>query len=463
MQAATRIPSTRSYDLQELIFRSEEFVREKILAVLRAEPKLQVGPIDYAHTVKFPGSHPVKAQEIIETIRKEIDLSNEVTTYAHLPVCRYHCSFCHYPTLVSHDPQASRTYIDLLIAESEIFRRAVPEVKRRGVSSLYVGGGTPTLAEDSDLLRLMEYFRGSYELSKNAEITIEATPETLVPEKIAKLSEIGFSRVSVGVQVLDDIRLAEYHRQHTVAEAIAAVQALLEAQVFKVNVDLIYGLPNQSIQQFAHDVHQIAQLQPTSVTLYRLRLQRSDELGKTAMSRQYAASPELFPTQEITYAMQMVGRQILLANGYIERPSGWFTLAGNTIRVYDDRWYRQLPLIAFGWWTYSYSGKYEYRNHHDMKDYRARINRGQLPIEECYGYDAIERCRRFFQFRLKSCYAVHLADMLRTQENRAIASSYYSRQLDQLVGLGLANRFPDTLLLTDVGKVMIEEILSALV
>jgi coproporphyrinogen III oxidase-like Fe-S oxidoreductase len=449
--------------IEQTIDESQDFVQRSIVPILEAEPRLRVDPVDYAHAVKFLGAHRATPQAMIPVIRETLSGAKEATLYAHMPVCRYRCSFCHYPVVVGHGSHEPKAYVESLILESEIFRKAVPEVRDKVISSLYVGGGTPTLMDDEDINRLIEYFRSNYQLTKNSEITIEGTPETLTPVKIDALMRAGINRVNVGVQVLDDALLSNYGRQHTTEHSLSAISHLIANKDLKVNVDLIYGLPGQSATKFAEDVQTVAEHKPTSMTLYRLRLQRGDELANTGMLRLYQENPELFPSLEQTLSMQIVGRRILETYGYIERPSGWFSLLGNTAQVYDDRWYRQVPLIAFGWWTYSYSRRYEYRNQRNLKAYQDSVDAGQLPIEVCSIFDEIEQYRRFIQFRLKASHAIHTKALRRAVTRSSAADEYFSSLSDRLVELGLANKLPKALVLTPAGKVLVEEILSRLV
>jgi coproporphyrinogen III oxidase-like Fe-S oxidoreductase len=454
--------STAPLSVEKIIAESQDFVQQTLVPILAAEPRLRVDPVDYSHAVKFLGAHRTTPEAMVTMIRETLAASKEVTLYAHMPVCRYRCSFCHYPVVVGEHSVDPKTYVDYLILESEIFRKAIPEIRDKVISSLYLGGGTPTLMDDGDIYRLVQYFRSNYHLTDNSEITIEGTPETLTRTKIDALVRAGINRVNIGVQILDDTLLSDYRRQHTTEQAILAVGDLTAIKALKVNVDLIYGLPGQSATKFAEDVQRVAEHRPASITLYRLRLQRGDEFTNTGMLRLYQERPELFPSLEQTLSMQIVGRKILETYGYIERPAGWFSLLGNT-KVYDDRWFRQIPLIAFGWWTYSYSRKYEYRNQRNLNTYRESIDEGRLPIEICSIFDEIEQYRRFIQFRLKASYAIHTKALRQAVTRSSAADEYFSDLSDRLVDLGLANKLPKVLVLTPAGKVLVEEILSRLV
>lgn len=443
-----------------LILETRQFVDQEVSPLLKVEPELRLSPEQYTHTVKFLGSHRVASAEIVPAIRQTLVGAEEITLYAHIPVCRYRCTFCHYPIVVSQKAGEANSYVNLLLRESEIFRRVIPEVNDKRVTSLYVGGGTPTLAENSDVRRLMDHFNTNYQLSDNAEVTFEGTPETLSDRKIDVLLDAGVNRISVGVQSLNDALLALCHRNHTGEQALSAVRRLISAKSPKVNVDLIYGLPGQTIEEFASDVNEVAELQPTSITIYRLRLERDDELKNTGMLRLYKITPTLFPTFEHTLAMQVVGRRILENHGYIERPSGWFSRPGVSEQVYEDRWFHQKPLVAFGWWTYSYAKGYEYRNSSSRKEYEETVKRGDLPIAFGTIFCDREMQRRFLTFTLKSSFSIDFNHFEKLFPTTSLARDAWDRLLENLVPRGLAIHQGRQVVLTETGKVLIEEIIS---
>jgi coproporphyrinogen III oxidase-like Fe-S oxidoreductase len=447
-------------DLTKIISESREFVSQVIDPILDVEPKLRVSPDQYSHTVKFLGSHRVPDDEMITMIRQVMAGAGEMSMYAHLPVCRYRCTFCHYPVVVGRDPREPHSYVEMILRESEIFRRAVPEARDNRVTSLYFGGGTPTLIEDDDVFRLMDHYRSYYKLTDSAEITFEGTPETLTERKIDTLLEAGVNRVSVGVQTFSDPLLALCRRDHTGEQAVLAVQRLLAARSPKVNVDLIYGLPGQKIEMFAEDVERVASMRPTSVTIYRLRIGRDDEMQRTGMSQLYKIVPVQFPSFEDVLAMQITGRRILENHGYVERPSGWFSLPGYSEQVYEDRWFYQKPLVAFGWWTYSYSKEYEYRNYASRKEYGESVARGKLPIDFGTSFCDRERQRRFLTFGLKSSFAVDLSSLEQLFAAPQLPRGDLKQPLDHLMRHGLAVQHKNLLTLTEAGKVLIEEIIS---
>lgn len=439
----------------DVIAESKEFVRGEVMPLIAREPRLRVQPHEYTHAVKFPGSQRVDASQVLALVRKTLQREPEISLYAHIPVCRYRCTFCHYPVLVRHDLAEINMWVETVLQESKLYQQNIPEIRDCRVTSLYFGGGTPTVMSPSALRMLLTHFRESYQLADNAELTVEGSPDSCTLEKIECLRELRVNRVSLGVQTLDNSILELSNRGHSARQALECLKGLIASGIPKVNVDLMYGLPNQTIQRFAADLETVLSLSPTSVTIYRLRLNRADEFP-TSMFKRYIAKPEMFPSVEETYTMQVVGRRILVRSGYFEEPSGWFSKPGNRVQVYVDRWIDQKPMIGFGWHTYSYSKWWEYYNQLDQSAYVSRVVASELPIEFGYAYNRQEQQKRFIALKLKSVFKLDEEEFRSTFGMNPVWDSMIRR----LSNLGLLDK--DSLRLTTVGEVLVEEIVERL-
>ncbi|OGY77401.1 MAG: hypothetical protein A2445_02520 [Candidatus Jacksonbacteria bacterium RIFOXYC2_FULL_44_29] len=384
--------------MDKLIKEAREFVQSQVMPVVHQNPtRFQRTPDQYGFKVGFETGERVKGKEIVVAVREQLRIEKRVSLYAHMPVCSRRCRYCHYPVVVGGDVGR---FVEGLMREANLLLEQVPEVRDKMVTSLYIGGGTPTLMSIAQIQKLLRYFREHFRLVDNVEITFEGSPEGWTPEKVECAKLAGVTRASVGVQVLDDVYLKWLGRQDTVAQAIDTVKRLISADFRSVNVDLIYGFPRQSVEKFAEDVQSVATLRPTNITLYRLRLGRGDL--NSQLSRYYQQHPDEFPSQVETYVMQIVGRRILEHSGYVEGPIGWYSKPGFQPRVYQDRWIEQVSLIGFGWCAYSYGKTYEYHNAESISRYFAALDQGQLPIEHGWLYNQKEQQSRQFVFRRKA-------------------------------------------------------------
>jgi oxygen-independent coproporphyrinogen-3 oxidase len=447
-------PSQRiQVQLEDTIRTSKTLVKNKIMPILNQEPRLLSRPSEYTHAVKFAGEHRVDGETLVNLARETLSKEREISLYVHMPVCRYRCTFCHYPILVSNRDDEIDLWVRTVIKESELYQQKIPQVRDCKVTSLYIGGGTPTLMNTRAFELLLTHFRKSYQLDESVEITVEGTPDSCTPEKIRLLENLAVDRVSVGIQTLDDAILRSVNRQHTASQALECVSALVASKIPTVNFDMIYGFPNQTVKSFVGDLDKILSYQPTSVTLYRIRLNRPDE-GPTAMLKSYEKEPKKFPSLDEVYTMQAAGRKIAEGYGYHEEPSGWFSRPGSRVQVYKDRWIDQKPMIGFGWHTYSYSKWWEYHNCGDRGKYLSDVNNDKLPIDFGYMYTEEERQRRFLAFKLKSQF------QLNEREFRALFGEglVWSSVIELLRKHGLIER--NSLKLNPVGKVLVEEFIE---
>lgn len=439
--------------LEDTIRTSQTLVKNKVMPTLIQQPRLQSLPQEYTHAVKFPGEHRVDGETVINMARETLSRKREISLYVHMPVCHYRCTFCHYPILVSNREDEIDLWVRTIIKESELYQQKIPEVRDCKVTSLYIGGGTPTLMNIQVLEMLLTHFHKSYQLDESVEITVEGTPDSCTPEKISLLENLGVNRVSVGIQTLDDDLLRSVNRQHTATQALECVSTLVASKIPTVNFDLIYGFPNQTVKSFVSDLDKILSSQPTSVTVYRIRLNRPDE-GPTAMLKSYKKEPEKFPSLSEVYTMQAAARNVAEGYGYLEEPSGWFSRPGSRVQVYVDRWIEQKPMIGFGWHTYSYSKSWEYHNCTDRERYVSDVNTGKLPIDFGYAYTEDERQRRFLAFKLKSQF------QLNEKEFRTIFG--HGLFWDSIVELLRKHKLVEgnSLKLNPVGKVLVEEFID---
>lgn len=203
--------------------------------------------------------------------------------YVHVPFCRTRCVYCaFYSTTCGTELQ--RKYVEAVRLEMARRQDELPGVAQ----TVYLGGGTPSVLEASALEQLFASFHRHFSLSPDAEITIEANPDDVDAAFCRRLKALGVNRVSLGVQSLSNARLRFLRRRHDAAGAVEAVGLLKEYGIDNISIDLIFGLPGQSLEEWQHDVHTALSLPVTHLSVYSLMveegtpLQRMVELGEVA-------------------------------------------------------------------------------------------------------------------------------------------------------------------------------------
>ena len=242
--------------------------------------------------------------------------------YVHIPFCPYKCAYCDF-VAVADGPRVRRwhaPYVEAVLREAAWWAESLappPPV------SVYYGGGTPTLLGAEALAQLHRGLVARLGVPPEAEVTCEANPETVDPPTLRALRAAGFNRLSLGWQAMQPRLLAALGRRHGPAEAVAAVRAAREAGFPQVNVDLMYGLPGQTLEDFRASLEAALALGPEHVSVYGLQV----EAG-TPFASQAAQGLLELPGEEAEAAMFACARELLQASGYEHYEISNFALPG---------------------------------------------------------------------------------------------------------------------------------------
>ncbi|MBZ4192858.1 MAG: radical SAM family heme chaperone HemW [Candidatus Contendobacter sp.] len=224
--------------------------------------------------------------------------------YLHIPWCLRKCPYCDFNSHEAHGPIPERAYVDALLADLE---QDLPRVWGRRIESVFIGGGTPSLLSAEALERLLSGLRARLPLRPDVEITLEANPGAVERGQFAEFREAGISRLSIGVQSFDDGHLQQLGRIHHRREAFAAAEAAHAAGLENFNLDLMFGLPGQTVIQALADIANATSLQPAHLSYYQLTIE-----SNTAFHR----SPPTLPNDETTDQMQQQAQAALARHGY---------------------------------------------------------------------------------------------------------------------------------------------------
>jgi oxygen-independent coproporphyrinogen-3 oxidase len=224
--------------------------------------------------------------------------------YVHMPWCVRKCPYCDFNShqLKSAQPEAS--YIDALIRDFDI---EAPRLEDRVIDTVFFGGGTPSLFPPEDFARLLGALRQRIAFAPDAEITLEANPGTIERGRFSGYAEAGINRVSLGAQTFDPRALERLGRIHSAEDTHRAVAELRAAKLDNFNLDLMYALPEQSLQEALNDVNIACSLAPSHISYYQLTL----EPGTVFHSR-----PPPLPDEDAAWQIQCAGQKLLAAAGY---------------------------------------------------------------------------------------------------------------------------------------------------
>jgi oxygen-independent coproporphyrinogen-3 oxidase len=226
-----------------------------------------------------------------------------LSLYIHIPWCVRKCPYCDFNSHTT-DTLPEQEYIQTLLIDLE---QVLPEVWGRRLVSVFIGGGTPSLFSAHSIHTLISGLRARMTCIADMEITLEANPGTFEQEKFTHFREAGVNRLSIGVQSFADDKLARLGRIHGGDEALAAVHMAKAAGFENINIDLMFGLPEQSLQQGLLDVQTAIDLQPAHISWYQLTIEANTF---------FYTQPPSVPDDELIWQIQQQGQILLNAAGF---------------------------------------------------------------------------------------------------------------------------------------------------
>ena len=287
-----------------------------------------------------------------------------ISLYVHVPFCQTKCPYCDFNTYQGIEGLMS-PYLDALLAEITAWGRALGHPP---INTIFFGGGTPSYLPDGALGRIIATANRAFSIRKEAEITAEANPGDLTPVRAASLFSQGMNRLSIGVQSLDNDLLNLLGRRHDADQAIASFGAVRDAGFDNVNLDLIYGLPRQSLAQWQETLQRLAALEPAHVSLYCLTV----EAG-TPLHRWVERGEVPHPDPDLAADMYQYARELLGSQGYHHYEVSNWSQPGLASR-HNLAYWRNLPYLGVGPGAHSCLGGYRFW---DMDSPRGYIEAAQ--------------------------------------------------------------------------------------
>lgn len=292
--------------------------------------------------------------------------------YVHIPFCASRCSYCDFfSTLALKD--AGAAYVKAVVVEAAMRRR---ELGNETVRTLYLGGGTPSQLPKALLEQLVGGLRDALDLSAVEESTIEANPDDVTPEWCSALPQLGVNRVSMGVQSFEDDVLRAIGRRHNAQQADQAVENLRVAGIDNISIDLIYGLPGQTLASWNGTVDHAIALKPQHVSAYGLTYEEGTRLW---WQRERGEVEEILEETCVEMYRSLVER--LHDAGYEHYEISNFAQPGYYSRHNSSYW-NETPYLGLGAAAHSYDGNVRRSNPADLKSYIASINGGVLACEQ---------------------------------------------------------------------------------
>lgn len=289
--------------------------------------------------------------------------------YIHIPFCKSRCIYCGFYSTTLLDLR--KKYINAVCHEMELRKNYI----REPFSTIYLGGGTPSLLDEAELTKLFLYINNVYDVDRNAEITMECNPDDITPEFTNMLSRLPINRVSMGAQTFADSRLRLLHRRHNSDEVKHAVKLLREAGIKNISIDLMFGFPDESLSQWKEDISAALALNVEHISAYSLMYEEDTPLWKMLDTGKVK---EIDEELSLTMFKELVCQ--LTDAGYEHYEISNFARPGYRSRHNSSYWH-QVPYIGLGAAAHSFDLNSRQWNVADLKLYIEEINNGIIPME----------------------------------------------------------------------------------
>ncbi len=305
--------------------------------------------------------------------------TNDLGLYVHVPFCRGKCSYCDFLSFACQNDQLLKEYARALAVEMRTRRQ---DVEGYSVDSVFIGGGTPSLMPIESFQLLMREVRDNFHVEEGAEITVEVNPASLTREKLEMYRECGINRLSIGVQSFDNRTLRILGRLHDKNEAFNMIQTARKAGFDNINIDLIFGVPTQTLKNWIDTVRQGIFLQPEHISLYSLQLEKGTDLYRRVYDEESLnAVPEIVDREMYHDAVTL-----LKGAGYHHYEISNAALPGYESRHNTKYWSYQ-EYLGLGLGASSFFRGQRFKNHEKMSRYIKAIKENKPPVDE----DSIEK------------------------------------------------------------------------
>lgn len=390
-------------------------------------------------------------------------LPRSLSLYVHIPFCETKCPYCDFNTYAGIEHMMP-AYVEALAAEIEQWGELLG---RPAVTTLFLGGGTPSYLPAHDLDAVLTAVRRAFKVTPDAEATMEANPGDLLGDAPLSLARLGFNRLSVGVQSLDDGLLRLLGRRHTAQDVADAFRAVRLAGFDNVNLDLMYGLPLQSMAQWRETLGGVLAMKPEHLSLYCLTLEDG-----TPMEQQVRVGALPEPDADLAADMYLLAEELLAREEYRHYEISNWAREGLESR-HNLTYWRNGPYLGVGPGAHSYLGRWRFHNLASPREYVRRMTEAapvegapdalsEATIRRIPVVGGVERVDVSLEMAETMMMGLRLDEgvELATFEVRFGRSldAAFGEQLAELTGLGLLERDDGVIRLTARGRLLGNEV-----
>ena len=329
---------------------------------------------------QFPKGEPAPADGLIPLQAAISSIDKTFHAYVHVPYCKARCGYCDFNTYTAEEIGTSSqgTFAQTLIKEIDFSKEVLENSKipSRGLSTVFFGGGTPTLLPVTDLIAILEKLKETFGFDSGLDITTEANPDSVDEEYLRQLKDAGFTRVSIGMQSAVPKVLAVLERTHNPENVAIAIQAAKNVGL-ATSVDLIYGSPTETLEDWRESLQAAIDLDTDHISAYSLIVEEGTKLARQIKSGQL---PE--PDEDIHADMYELAEQIFTAAGFTNYEVSNWSKSTDTRSAHNMAYWKSMDWWGYGPGAHSHVGGVRWWNVKNPAAYQDRIHAAVSPALE---------------------------------------------------------------------------------
>ena len=319
--------------------------------------------------------------------------------YIHIPFCKRRCIYCDFFSTTQSEKKSA--YVRALCRELEMRQDYVGGEE---IETIYLGGGTPSQLTEEELKAIFSSIYHIYKVKTNAEITLEANPDDLTPEYVAMLRRLPINRISMGIQTFQEETLKLLHRRHTATQAIEAFRRCREAGFQNISIDLMYGLPGETLETWKEDLRQAINLRPEHISAYHLIYEEDTALWRLREQHQVEEADE-----DLSVSLFETLIDHLTEAGYQHYEISNFCLSGMHSRHNSSYWTGK-KYLGCGPSAHSFNGFSRQWNVASLEGYIKGVEEGELDYE-VEELDLYTRYNDFVLTSIRTCWGMSLSKL----------------------------------------------------
>ncbi len=382
--------------------------------------------------------------------------SKELELYLHIPFCVRKCDYCDFLSMPANE-ELRRHYVDCLMEE---IKQKAALCREYQVTSVFFGGGTPSILPGVQIWELMEALRRNFKIYEDAEITVECNPGTLTRQKLIYYKMAGVNRLSIGLQSANNQELQRLGRIHTYEEFLDSFGQARAMGFKNINVDLMSALPGQKQEDWINTLNKVLAVRPEHISAYSLMVEEGtpfyERYGEDERRREQGEPPLYLPSEEMEREMYLSTQELMRNKGYIRYEISNYAFPGRECRHNIGYW-KLTPYLGLGLGSSSFLEEVRFSNTKDLKTYLSGENFSQ---EDC-AYVFLDKRQRMEEFMFLGLRMMEGISRSVFQQMFGIKlEAVYGNVLEQLQQQGLLKQQEGRVALTEAGISVSNYVLS---